>query len=88
MTPIPRERLRHLASGLHRLGARGLYEFLREIEGGADLRERLERYVRLERDYGDFVRAMGGDRLQPPTVIVGFDAPRDRGVSRDRDDAA
>jgi hypothetical protein len=34
-------RLRRLASALHRLGERPLYEFLREIEAGTDIRDRL-----------------------------------------------
>jgi hypothetical protein len=45
---IPDARLRHLAGRLHDLGPRPLYEFLREIERGADLLQRLERYAELD----------------------------------------
>jgi hypothetical protein len=40
-------RLRRLLQQLHRLGPRPLYEFLRELDGGADLWPRLERYAAL-----------------------------------------
>ena len=71
---ISPERLRYLARRVWRLGERGLFEFL----AGAPLVERLERYARLEADYGDFVRALGGDRLRPPIVVV----------DKEREDAA
>ena len=58
--PIPRERLRHLARRIHSLGPRPLYELLAELETGADLGERLERYAALP---ADFIRAFGGDVL-------------------------
>lgn len=41
-------RLRRLAGHLHALGARPLYELLREVLAGSDLRDRLERYAQLE----------------------------------------
>jgi hypothetical protein len=60
-------RLRRLASALHRLGERPLYELLREVESGADLRERLEAYARLP---VDFIRANGGDKFPPAAFVI------------------
>jgi hypothetical protein len=59
-------RLRHLATRLHSLGPRGLFEFLREIEAGADVRTRLDVYARIP---AGFVRANGGDKF-PPTAFA------------------
>jgi hypothetical protein len=53
-------RLRQLAGRLHSLGARPLFEFLRELDGGADMWPRLERYASLN---PEFIRALDGDRL-------------------------
>jgi hypothetical protein len=50
-------RLRHLASHLHSLGPRATYEFLKEVTGGADPMERLERYSRLT---PEMLHALGG----------------------------
>lgn len=58
--PIPRERLQHLARRVHRLGERPLFELLAELDAGADLGERLERYAVLP---ADFIKAFGGDVL-------------------------
>jgi len=60
-------RLRRLASALHALGPRPIYEFLREIEAGADLRERLEAYAAIP---AGFVRANGGDQFPPISFAV------------------
>ncbi len=60
-------RLRRLASALHALGERPLYEFLREVEAGADMRARLEVYAQLP---GAFVRVNGGDRFPPEAFAV------------------
>jgi hypothetical protein len=51
-------RLQHLARRLHQLGERPLFEFLSEIESGADLRSRLERYAQLD---PELIRELGGD---------------------------
>ncbi len=59
-------RLRRLASALHELGPRPIYEFLREVEAGADVRARLEIYAALP---AGFVRANGGDEF-PPTAFA------------------
>ena len=67
-TALPRERLRFLAVRLHRLGPRPLFEFLAEIERGAPLIERLERYAALD---GDFIRALNGDRLPSTRIVSG-----------------
>jgi hypothetical protein len=67
--PLPPERLRYLAGRLHGLGARPLFEFLREIEAGADLHERLEQYASLAPLAG-FIRAMDGDQLPLPKIVA------------------
>jgi hypothetical protein len=68
---LPRERLELLARRIHRLGERGLFELFRELESGAPLHERLERYGRLESEHGAFLRAMNGHRLRRPVVVAG-----------------
>jgi hypothetical protein len=60
-------RLRRLAAALHELGPRPIYEFLREVEAGADVRARLEAYARLP---AGFVRANGGDKFPPAAFAV------------------
>ena len=68
MTDAPADlRLRRLAFALHALGERPLYELLREVEDGADLRERLEAYARLP---VDFIRANGADKFQPAAFAI------------------
>jgi hypothetical protein len=61
-------RLRYLVGLLHDLGPRSLYEFIRELEQGADLRDRLETYARLPRN---FIAACGGDLLPPAARLLG-----------------
>jgi hypothetical protein len=69
-----RLRRQHLASSLHRLGARPLFEFIDEIARhhgiGGDLDKRLERYARLDREV---LHLVGGDRFvrKPLRVIAG-----------------
>jgi hypothetical protein len=60
-------RLRRLAAALHELGPRPLYEFMREIESGADVRARLEIYAALP---AGFIRENGGDQFQPFAYAV------------------
>jgi hypothetical protein len=57
--------LRQLASHLHHLGPRPVFELLAEVAQGAPLIERLERYAQLD---PEIVHAVGGDVL-PPTVL-------------------
>jgi hypothetical protein len=52
---------------LHALGARPIYEFLREVIAGADLFDCLERYARLD---AEFIRAFGGDELAIEQLAV------------------
>ena len=63
-------RLRHLASRIHRLGPRPLYELLRELDRGADLGRTLESYAAISPLAG-FVADLGGDRLPLPVRLVG-----------------
>jgi hypothetical protein len=67
-SPSTTARLRLLAARLHRLGERPLFELLRELDAGADLWARLERYARLD---PDIVRYLGADQLPPPLFVVG-----------------
>jgi len=62
-SPPPDARLRHLAERLHALGARGTYEYLREVAGGADPWVRLEKHAAVSARLGDFIRANDGPRL-------------------------
>ena len=57
---VPDARLRRLASLIHNLGERPLYELLREILAGRDPLARIERYAQLD---ADIVEALGADRL-------------------------
>lgn len=72
---IPPERLRHLARRLHELGERPLYELLAELDKGAPLGPRLERYAELS---ADIVNALGADQL-PSAVRLVTPAPDERG---------
>jgi hypothetical protein len=63
-------RLRRLATQIHALGPRPLYEFLAELDAGADLWTRLEAYAALER-YCGFIAALDGDRMPPLRVVGG-----------------
>ena len=62
------ERLRYLAGCVHSLGPKALYEFLREIEDGAPLAERLERYCGLQ-SLNTFIAAAGGRELRSTRLI-------------------
>ena len=59
------ERLRYLASRIHTLGPRALYELLCELQNGAPLHERLWAYARLA-PLAPFIAALGGVHL--PTL--------------------
>jgi hypothetical protein len=60
-------RLRHLAGRVHRLGPRPLFELMCELAGGADPITQFENYAKLD---ADFIRAMGGDVMPPPAILV------------------
>ena len=62
----PTERLRHLARRIHALGERPLFELLCELQAGAPLRPRLERYAELS---SDVVKRLGADRLPTARVV-------------------
>jgi len=62
-----RVRLEYLARRLHALGERPLFEFLNELERGAELRASLERYATLP---ADFIRGYGGDRFAMPFIVT------------------
>lgn len=64
---IPEHRLRYLAERLHALGARPLFELLRELDAGAELRSRLERYCELD---PELVVAIGADVMPEPALLV------------------
>jgi hypothetical protein len=69
--PPPDVRLRHLTEQIHALGVWPLFELLREVEAGANLRERLEDYARLD---PEILRLNGSDRLPPLLSLVKRDA--------------
>jgi hypothetical protein len=64
--PIPRERLRHLARRIHRLGERPLYGLFRELDAAADFRARVERYAALD---ADFIAEQGGRDVPSPRIV-------------------
>jgi hypothetical protein len=51
-------------------GPRPLFELLAEIVCGAPSMERIERYARLSREHGDFIRENDGDQFSPKFLIV------------------
>jgi hypothetical protein len=57
---INRLRRQRLVEHLHRLGPSPVGHFLNEVERGASVAERLERYSRID---PEFVRALGGDKF-------------------------
>ena len=63
---IPRQRLALLTRRVYALGERPLLELFVELEAGADLHERLERYAALP---ADFIKQLGGDRLPIARVV-------------------
>jgi hypothetical protein len=63
-------RLRRLSQQPHRLGPRPLYEFLRELDSGADLWPRLERYARLA-PLASFIAELDGEQFRDLHVING-----------------
>jgi hypothetical protein len=73
------QRLRHLAELIYTLGPRPLFELLAEIVAGASPLERIERYGRLARDYGSFIRANGGSQFSSQIFVVrrGDDSAKD-----------
>jgi hypothetical protein len=62
-----RLRRQRLVEHLHRLGPSPLGHFLNEVERGASVAERLERYARID---PEFVRALGGDRYAPIVHVI------------------
>jgi hypothetical protein len=52
---------------LRTLGPRPLLEFLKEIDRGADVFERLAVYAQLP---GEFIRANNGDQFLPPFFAI------------------
>ena len=68
LTPQKSARLKYLAAKVHSLGLRPLFELLCELEGGADLIARLERYAMLS---PDVVATLGADRLPPRARMIG-----------------
>ncbi len=64
---LNRLRRQRLVEHLHRLGPSPLYHFLNEVERGADLRQHLERYARLD---PDFIAALGGSHFGPAVFVI------------------
>jgi hypothetical protein len=57
---VPDGRLRRLASLVHQLGPRPLFELFRELVAGADPLARIEAYGAID---PDILEALGGDRF-------------------------
>ena len=68
--PVPAARLQYLVGQIHALGPYPLSHLLAEIIGGASPLPRIERYARLSRERGHFIRANGGDQFPPRFFIV------------------
>ena len=88
LTDAKRVRLQYLATRLHALGERPLFEFLTELERDADMRPLLERYARLP---AGFIAALGGDKVPPRLFVIdggelmsGGRASRDKGNRAER----
>jgi hypothetical protein len=62
-----RVRLQYLARRLHALGEKPLFHLLDEVERGAPLRQRLEKYAKLP---PNFIRSHGGDRFAEPLFVI------------------
>jgi hypothetical protein len=63
-------RLQFLAEQIYALGPRPLCELLIELVSGAPPLSRIERYARLNREHGHFIRANGCDQFPPRFFIV------------------
>jgi len=71
---ISEARLRLLAARLHALGPRPLYEYLKELNNGADLLERLERFAELD---AKWISSIGGDKMPPPARLISYNRDAD-----------
>jgi hypothetical protein len=60
---LPPLRLRYLTEQIYQLGERPLFELFTELTAGADPVDRIERYARLSRELGGFIRANGGNQF-------------------------
>ena len=77
--PVPAPRLQYLVGQIHALGPYPLSHLLAEIIGGASPLPRIERYARLSREHGHFIRANGGDQFPPRFFIVNGNGSNDLG---------
>jgi hypothetical protein len=71
--PLPTSidvRLRFLVERIYRLGPFPLFHLLAELVAGAPPLPRIERYARLSREYGDFIRANGGDQFPGRFFVI------------------
>ncbi|MGB6372836.1 MAG: hypothetical protein WBD78_11170 [Methylocella sp.] len=72
LQPQNRLRRQRLVEKLHGLGPSPLFHFLDEIENGAGIDERLERYAQLP---AGFIEALGGRDFPPGLGTIAGDAP-------------
>ena len=68
--PIPAVRLQYLVEQIHALGPYPLSHLLAELIGGAPPLPRIERYARLSREYGGFIRANGGNQFPGRFFVI------------------
>ena len=75
--PCAGSRLQYLVGQIHALGPYPLSHLLAEIIGGASPLPRIERYARLSREHGHFIRANGGDQFPARFFIVNGNGSND-----------
>jgi hypothetical protein len=68
--PSPAVRLQYLVEQIHALGPYPLSHLLAELIGGASPLPRIERYARLSREYGGFIRANGGNQFPGRFFVI------------------
>jgi hypothetical protein len=62
--------LRFLVERIYRLGPYPLFHLLAELVAGAPPLPRIERYARLTREYGGFIRANGGNQFPGRFFVI------------------
>jgi hypothetical protein len=71
---LSRVRLERQVKEIHGLGAYPLFHLLTQIINGAPPPPRIERYARLSRERGQFIRAHGGDQFPDRLFVVDGDS--------------
>ena len=69
-TDVSDARLRFLSDGLHQLGPRALFEFIRELLKGADITSRLEAYAKISH-LAFFISELEGEQVRDLRIVKG-----------------